>query len=77
MKHEGWGSIFEALALNLQPQQVSQLEAFEELIRERAIPLGMVATADEGRIRELARGTLLRRPMQPRSVVPVELHGRH
>jgi 16S rRNA (guanine527-N7)-methyltransferase len=52
VKHEGWESVTEALGLTLQPEQVSQLEAFEDLIRERAIPLGMVATADEGRIRE-------------------------
>jgi 16S rRNA (guanine527-N7)-methyltransferase len=52
VKHEGWDPVTEALSLTLEPQQVSQLEAFEELIRERAIPLGMVATADEGRIRE-------------------------
>ena len=52
MKHEGWESVTEALALHLEDQQVAQLETFEELIRERAIPLGMVATADEGRIRE-------------------------
>jgi 16S rRNA (guanine527-N7)-methyltransferase len=52
VKHEGWESVAESLALNLGSQQVSQLGSFEELIRERAIPLGMVATADEGRIRE-------------------------
>ncbi len=52
VKHEGWESVTEALALHLEPQQVAQLETFEELIRERAIPLGMVATADGGRIRE-------------------------
>ena len=52
VKHEGWGAVTEALSLDLDPEQVAQLEAFEELIRERAIPLGMVATADESRIRE-------------------------
>jgi 16S rRNA (guanine527-N7)-methyltransferase len=52
VKHEGWASVTEALALDLDPEQVRQLEMFEDLIRERAIPLGMVAAADEGRIRE-------------------------
>jgi len=52
VKHEGWESVTEALGLTLQAEQVAQLEAFEDLIRERAIPLGMVATADQGRIRE-------------------------
>jgi 16S rRNA (guanine527-N7)-methyltransferase len=51
VKHEGWG-VVEALNLELATQQLMQLEAFEVLIRERAIPLGMVATADEGRLRE-------------------------
>ena len=51
VKHEGWG-IVGALNLELAPQQLDTLEAFEALIRERAIPLGMVATADEGRLRE-------------------------
>jgi len=52
VKHEGWESVTEALGLTLPAEQVAQLEAFEDLIRERAIPLGMVATADQGRIRE-------------------------
>jgi 16S rRNA (guanine527-N7)-methyltransferase len=51
VKHEGWG-IVEALNLEVAPRQLDTLEAFEALIRERAIPLGMVATADEGRLRE-------------------------
>jgi 16S rRNA (guanine527-N7)-methyltransferase len=51
VKHEGWG-IVEALNLEVVPQQLDKLEAFEVLIRERAIPLGMVAKADEGRLRE-------------------------
>lgn len=51
MKHEGW-DLTRALNLDLDPQQLGKLEAFEALIRERAIPLGMVATADAGRLRE-------------------------
>lgn len=51
MKHEGW-DLVRALDLELGPHQLDQLEAFEALIRERAIPLGMVATADEVRLRE-------------------------
>jgi 16S rRNA (guanine527-N7)-methyltransferase len=49
VKHEGWDLVGD---LELAPQQLGQLEAFEALIRERAIPLGMVATADEVRLRE-------------------------
>ncbi len=51
VKHEGW-DLARALDLELASQQLDQLEAFEALIRERAIPLGMVATADAGRLRE-------------------------
>ena len=51
VKHEGW-DIAEALDLDLTPEQLDKLEAFEALIRERAIPLGMVATADAPRLRE-------------------------
>jgi 16S rRNA (guanine527-N7)-methyltransferase len=51
VKHEGW-DLARALDLELTHQQLDQLEAFEVLIRERAIPLGMVATADSGRLRE-------------------------
>lgn len=51
VKHEGW-DLARALDLELAPQQVDQLESFEGLILERAIPLGMVATADAGRLRE-------------------------
>ena len=52
MKHEGWDEITEALGLSFGPDKVGQLESFESLVRAHAIPLGMVATADEGRLRE-------------------------
>jgi len=52
VKHEGWEAVTDALALTLLPEQITQLEAFEDLIRERAVPLGMVAPTDVGRIRE-------------------------
>jgi 16S rRNA (guanine527-N7)-methyltransferase len=51
VKHEGW-DVVGALGLQLTPEQLEQLEAFEALIRERAIPLGMVATTDANRLRE-------------------------
>lgn len=51
VKHEGWG-VVGALDLELLPEQLGKLEAFETLIRERAIPLGMVASADGERLRE-------------------------
>jgi 16S rRNA (guanine527-N7)-methyltransferase len=51
VKHEGWDSA-KALGLELTPDQLTKLEAFESLVRERAVPLGMVATADTPRLRE-------------------------
>lgn len=51
MKHEGW-DVGQTLGLDLAPEQLSKLVAFEALIRERAVPLGMVANADRGRLRE-------------------------
>jgi 16S rRNA (guanine527-N7)-methyltransferase len=52
VKHEGWDEVTEVLGLSLGPDQLEQLGSFESLVREHAIPLGMVATADEGRLRE-------------------------
>jgi 16S rRNA (guanine527-N7)-methyltransferase len=51
VKHEGWGGL-EALDLELAPEQLDMLEAFEGMIRERAILLGMVAASDAERLRE-------------------------
>ncbi len=51
MKHEGW-DLASALGLELTSQQLDDIGAFEVLIRERAIPLGMVAKADKIRLRE-------------------------
>ena len=52
VKHEGWDEVTEVLGLALSPDQLGQLESFESLVRGHAIPLGMVASADEGRLRE-------------------------
>lgn len=52
MKHEGWAEVTGVLGLRLDPDQLEQLGSFESLVREHAIPLGMVAAADESRLRE-------------------------
>jgi 16S rRNA (guanine527-N7)-methyltransferase len=52
VKHEGWASVAGTLGLTLSEAQMGQLDAFEVLVRERAIPLGMVATADRDRLRQ-------------------------
>jgi 16S rRNA (guanine527-N7)-methyltransferase len=51
VKHDGW-DLSAVTERELDPKQFEKLEAFESLIRERAIPLGMVATADSGRLRQ-------------------------
>jgi 16S rRNA (guanine527-N7)-methyltransferase len=51
VKHEGW-DLAGVPNLDLAPLQFDQLEAFEALIRQRAVPLGMVATGDVGRLRD-------------------------
>ena len=54
MKHEG--SIPElppsSVGITLSDDQIGQLELFETLLRERAIPSGFVAAADAPRLRE-------------------------
>jgi 16S rRNA (guanine527-N7)-methyltransferase len=52
VKHEGWAEVTGVLGLSLGPDQLEQLESFESLVRGHAIPLGMVAAADAGRLRE-------------------------
>jgi 16S rRNA (guanine527-N7)-methyltransferase len=51
VKHEGWAGV-EDLGVDMAPEQLGTLEAFERLILERAIPLGMVAASDGDRLRE-------------------------
>jgi 16S rRNA (guanine527-N7)-methyltransferase len=41
-----------SLGVELSPAAVSQLERFEGLLVDRAVPLGFVATSDAGRMRE-------------------------
>jgi 16S rRNA (guanine527-N7)-methyltransferase len=54
VKHEGSPPPLppELLGITLSDEQVGQLERFETLLRERAIPLGFVAAADAPRLRE-------------------------
>jgi 16S rRNA (guanine527-N7)-methyltransferase len=51
VKHEGWDRVTEVLGLSLTSNQRQQLESFESLVLEHAIPLGMIASADQGRLR--------------------------
>ena len=49
MKHEGWP--LEDIGVDLDANQLGQLETFEGLIRERAVPQGMVGANDLPRLR--------------------------
>ncbi|MGZ4148406.1 MAG: 16S rRNA (guanine(527)-N(7))-methyltransferase RsmG [Actinomycetota bacterium] len=60
MKHEGWGHIARSVGLTLAPRQEELLTAFEELLLGRALPLGMIAAGDAGRLRERHIGDGLR-----------------
>jgi 16S rRNA (guanine527-N7)-methyltransferase len=48
VKHEPWGRA----GLDLDPGQARQLERYEELLVDRALPLGMIAESDRLRVRE-------------------------
>ncbi len=52
VKHEGWGHIARSVGLDLDPHQRRLLSAYEELLRARALPLGMIAAGDADRLRE-------------------------
>ena len=52
MKHEGWPEAAAAFDVMVDPRQASQLDSYEVLLRERAVPLGMIAAADLVRVRE-------------------------
>jgi 16S rRNA (guanine527-N7)-methyltransferase len=46
VKHEGW------TPEQLSPAQLRSLDSYEELLREHAVPRGMVASSDAGHLRE-------------------------
>jgi 16S rRNA (guanine527-N7)-methyltransferase len=52
VKHEGWAEIAGLLGIELDVPQAERLDRYEQLLRDRAIPLGMVARSDAGRLRE-------------------------
>jgi 16S rRNA (guanine527-N7)-methyltransferase len=51
VKHEGW-EITEALGLALDADQIASLEAYEELLADQAILMGMIARSDADRLRD-------------------------
>ncbi|MGZ6544027.1 MAG: 16S rRNA (guanine(527)-N(7))-methyltransferase RsmG [Actinomycetota bacterium] len=50
MKHEGWD--VGRLVLPLGDEQLDRLEAYERLLREHALPPGMISARDASRLRE-------------------------
>jgi 16S rRNA (guanine527-N7)-methyltransferase len=52
VKHEAWTRSADLLGVDLSPAQVAALDAYEELLVERAIPLGMVASGDRDHLRD-------------------------
>jgi len=52
VKHEGWTDLAGSIGLELTGDQEAQLERYRDLLEDRAIPLGMVAADDAGRLRE-------------------------
>src|SRR5262245_46067579 len=52
VKHEAWTRSTDRLGVSASPAQADALEAYEALLAERAIPLGMVSPADRDRLRE-------------------------
>ena len=52
VKHEAWTRSAALLGVNLSPAQAAALDAFEGLLAERAIPLGMVAPGDRDHLKD-------------------------
>lgn len=52
VKHEGWEAVPDLEGLTLDASARSRLELFEQMLLERALPMGMVASTDGPRIRE-------------------------
>jgi 16S rRNA (guanine527-N7)-methyltransferase len=52
VKHEAWGPWAELLGLDISAAQEAALDGYERLLRDRAVPMGMVAAGDRGRLRE-------------------------
>ena len=50
MKHEGWDGV--RRVIQLEDEQLGRLEAYEALLREHALPFGMVSARDAPRLRE-------------------------
>jgi 16S rRNA (guanine527-N7)-methyltransferase len=52
VKHEAWGRWAQHLGVAISPAQAASLDAFEALLVERALPLGMIGAGDRDDLRE-------------------------
>jgi len=52
VKHEAWGRWGEVLGFPIDASMADRLERFEQLLLEKALPLGMIGRGDRGQIRE-------------------------
>lgn len=52
VKHEGWNAAAAAVGVSVDDRAAARLDAYEQLLRERAIPMGMIAPDDASRLRE-------------------------
>src|SRR5438552_12179549 len=52
VKHEAWGRWIDLLGIEIDAATAERLDAYERLLLEKAIPLGMIGGADRERIRE-------------------------
>jgi 16S rRNA (guanine527-N7)-methyltransferase len=52
VKHEAWAQDARRLGVALSSAQLDQLAAYEKLLRRVAVPRGMIAASDEGRLWE-------------------------
>src|SRR6266545_1833873 len=69
VKHEPWGP---ASGLELDAHQTDQLDRFEDLLADRAVPLGMIAAPDLSRLAERHILDAIRgAPLLPPGVGPV------
>ena len=51
VKHEGW-DLAEVVGAGLDTATIARLERFEGLLRDQAVPMGMVSASDAARLRE-------------------------
>ena len=52
VKHEGWSASAHSLGISLTDPQVRQLERYGSLLEDRALPRGLIAVSDAGRLSE-------------------------